>query len=151
MRRKKMMAFVVSGHVAAGRLKAALFLCVLGMMAAACAGIGNQQAIQNERMLAAAGFQVKFADTPEKLKHLKSMPQRQYVHHQRKDGRIFYMYADADYCKCLYVGTEAAYQRYQQLAIQRETAHDQLQAAEISRQMPVYIDWDAWGPWGPWW
>jgi len=133
------------------RLRAAVFLVIPGLMAAACAAVGNQQAIQNERMLAAAGFQVKFADTPEKLDHLKSMPQRQYAHHQRDDGRVFYMYADANYCKCLYVGTEKAYQRYQELVIQLETAHDQLKAAEIARQTPVYMDWDVWGPWGPWW
>jgi hypothetical protein len=139
------------GRGGAARLRAAAFWIAVGLMAAGCAAIGNQKAIQNERMLAAAGFQVKFADTPEKLSRLKSMPQRWLTHHQRADGRIFYIYADAAYCKCLYVGTEKAYQRYQDLAIQMETSHDELEAAEISRETPVYMDWDLWGAWGPWW
>jgi hypothetical protein len=66
-------------------------------------------------MLSAAGFQQKLADTPEKMAHLQTMPQQDVTGH--KDGdKPRYVYADATYCQCLYIGDEAAYQRYRQLA-----------------------------------
>lgn len=115
--------------------------------AVACAALQNQEAIQTERMLAAAGFQMKLADTPEKMAHLQALPQRQLSPHQ-KDGQIYYVYADAKSCQCVYVGTEQAYDRYQELALKAQVAQDQLTAAEMNQA--AAMNWGIWGPWGPW-
>ena len=121
---------------------AAAIVAGLGIVMAGCAA----RAIETERLLAAAGFQMKLADTPEKVAHLETLTQRQLVPHQR-DGKIYYVYADANYCKCVYVGTEEAYQQYQKLAFQKKIAAQQLQAAEMNQD--AAMNWNTWGPWGP--
>lgn len=113
----------------------------------ACAAMKNQEAAQVERTLSAAGFQIKFADTQAKMDHLKTMTQRTLFPTQR-DGEVYYMYADATTCNCLYVGTEKAYQRYQKLAIQQQIAQNQRNAAEMNQMSSM--NWGMWGPWRPW-
>ena len=129
--------------------KAAIVVLVvgLGVALAGCAAIRNARAIKTERMLAAAGFQMRLADTPEKLAHLETLTQRKLVPHER-DGKVYYVYADADSCKCIYVGDGPAYQRYQKLAIQKQVADEQRQAAEMNQD--AAMNWNTWGgPWGP--
>lgn len=126
--------------------RTAVIVGVMGAMLAGCAWIQNRQAIETERILAAAGFQMKFADTPEKIAHLQTMTQRKLVPHQR-DGKVYYVYADANECKCIYVGTEQAYQRYQKLAFEKRLANAQLQAAAMNRD--ASMNWNMWGGWGP--
>jgi len=108
----------------------------------------NSQAIETERLLAAAGFQMRLADTPDKLTRLAAQPQRTLVPHDQ-NGKIMYSYADAKVCKCLYVGTERAYGRYQKLALVHEDSVRRLQAAQY--QENAAMDMSTWGPWGPWW
>jgi hypothetical protein len=129
------------------RFAALLLVGSMGIVLGGCAAIRNARAIDTERMLAAAGFQMKMADTPEKLDRLEAMTQRKLVPHQ-KDGKVFYVYADATSCKCIYVGTEQAYQRYQKILVQKQIADEQMQAAEMNED--ASMNWDAWGPWGPW-
>lgn len=117
------------------------------VMFTACAAIQNRDAIEMERVLAASGFQMRFADTPQKLDHLKSMTQRKLVLHQR-DDKIYYVYADATSCKCLYVGNAKAYQRYQKLSIEKNIAENKRMAAEMNEN--ASMNWGLWAPWGPW-
>lgn len=105
-----------------------------------CAAIEKSNAMDTERMLSAAGFRMKFADTAEKLAHLQALTQATVVPHQ-KDGSVYYAYADAEFCKCLYVGSEKAYQQYQRMTVQRNIAEMNEDAA---------MNWDMWGEWGPW-
>jgi len=128
------------------RFVAVVLVIGLGIVLAGCAAIRNARAMDTERMLAAAGFQMKMADTPEKLARLETMTQRKLVPHQ-KDGKVFYAYADATSCKCLYVGTEQAYQRYQKILIQKRIADEQYQAAQMNQD--AAMNWDEWGDWGP--
>lgn len=88
--------------------------------------------------MAAAGFQAKPADTPEKLANLRAMRPRQLIS-QSKDGNFVYTYADPDYCQCLYMGGPNEHSAYQRLVVKREIAQERRDAA---------IDW---GMWGPWW
>ena len=129
-------------------LKFTVIVVVLGIALAGCAAIQKSDTMDTERALAAAGFQMKLADTPGKLVHLETLTQRKLVPHQ-KDGAVHYVYADATYCKCVYVGTEDAYQRYQGLAIQQKIADEQRVAAEMNEQADM--NWGMWGAWGPWW
>ena len=57
------------------------------------------------------------------------------------DPRRLGVYADADYCKCVYIGTEAAYDRYQKLEVKQRIAENEEAAS---------MNWGVWGGWGPW-
>ena len=105
------------------------------------------EARQTEQLLAAAGFKVKLADAPDKLAHAQTLTQHKLVPHE-KDGQVYYVYADATTCKCVYWGNEDAYQRYQQLAVQQEIADEQRMAAQMNEN--AAMNWGMWGP-GPWW
>ena len=129
--------------------RAAVALTAAGLLAVAgCASVMGRGAIDTERTLAAAGFQMKLADTPEKLAHLQTLaPQRKLVAHSQA-GELRYVWADAKYCKCLYAGSEKAYQRFQKLAIQQKLAAEQREAAQDNAD--AAMDWGAYGGWGPW-
>jgi len=115
------------------------FLLIAGALTG-CAAIEQTNASNTEKQLAAAGFKMKPADTTEKMAHLKSMQQRKLLTHV-KNGSVYYAYADADFCHCLYMGSEDNYQEYQKLRIEQETAEMNAEAA---------MDWGAWGGWGAW-
>jgi hypothetical protein len=105
-----------------------------------------EKAQKTEQTLAASGFQVKLGSTPEQLAHIQTQTQMQLVPHE-KDGNVYYVYADAQNCRCLYWGNEQAYQRYQQFALEKEIADEQRQAAAM--QQSASMNWGMWGG-GPW-
>lgn len=131
------------------RSKTNRLLSALGALglAAALGGCAAQQAREMDGMLAAAGFQVRPANTPEKLQQLKSLTPRALVQMQR-DGAPYWVVADPTVCQCLYVGDQAAYQRYEQLKLRKEYADEQLMTAEMNAD--AAMNWSMWGPWGPW-
>ena len=124
---------------------ALLPLVALGLSLTGCAAIRGHQTAETEQVLAAAGFQMKPADTPAKLAHLQTLTPRKVVRYTR-DGQVHYVYADPETCKCLYVGDEQRYQKYQELSLQKQIADEQLSAAQANRD--ASMDWGAWGPWG---
>ena len=131
--------------------KTAAITAALSIVLTACATTQQTGAIDNERMLAASGFQMKLADTDEKMAHLKTLPQRKLIPHQKGDD-VFYVYADATYCKCIYAGPYKAYSRYQQLAENKsieEMAVSYRQASNPMQQVDN-LDWNLWADWGPW-
>jgi len=81
------------------------------MAFAGCSGAPVNKTLQAEEALAAAGFQLKMADTPAKLDRINRMPQKQVVRGMVKDREI-YLWADAAGCQCYYVGS---LQNYEQL------------------------------------
>jgi len=108
---------------------------------AGCAMNRNQKAVEMERLLAASGFIMKLADSESKLAQLKELPQRKLVA-QNWGGKVRYVYADPSNCKCAYVGDEAAYKRFQDLAVQRQIAEEDRRAAE--RDKPAEMDGGGW-------
>ncbi len=96
-----------------------------------------------EQMLSAAGFTMKVADTPEKLAHLETLTQHKLVHHTR-DGKLYYVYADATVAKALFVGDEKAYQDFQKLQIQQNIADQNAMTSMENRD--AYMNWNMWGP-----
>jgi hypothetical protein len=120
-------------------------LVALGLSVTGCAAIRAHQTAETEQILAAAGFQVKPADTPEKLAHLQTLTPRKVVRYTR-DGQPQYVYADPETCKCLYVGDEQRYQKYQELSLQKQIADEQMSAAQTN--WDASMNWGAWGPWG---
>jgi len=133
------------------RLKTTAITAILGIVLTACATTQQTDAIDKERMLAAAGFRMKLADTDAKMDHLKTLPQRKLVPHQ-KEGEVFYTYADATYCKCIYGGPEKAYQRYQQMAVNKSIEEMSASYAEQDNPMQAVdtMNWNLWADWGPW-
>lgn len=95
-----------------------IVLTVLGLALAGCAALQENSVTDVEGLLARAGFTKMPADTPQKLSHLKSLPQHTLIHHVR-DGNKHVLYADATYCICLYVGNETNLQHYRNLEIQQ--------------------------------
>jgi hypothetical protein len=129
--------------------QSSIFFLIVGSMIVltGCQTIRDSNARSKEEALAAAGFQMKQALTPEQLANVQSMPQRKLVPHT-KDGQILYVFADAKSCQCVYVGTEKNYQEYQKMVYQKELADEQETTAEMNNE--AMFNWGAWGPWGPW-
>jgi hypothetical protein len=59
-----------------------------------------------------------------------------------KMQKEYFVYADADNCKCLYAGNQENYQRYQSLSVKKNIA-------KMKEAAPM--DWSMWGPWDPGW
>ena len=121
-----------------------ILIIALGLALSGCA---TQRAVDREQLLAASGFHVKVADTPEKLAHLKEMTQRRVVPHE-KDGKTVFVYADAKTCKCVYVGNEEAYQEFTQRLEQQKMQDVDRMIAEENRD--AAMNWALWGPWPGW-
>ena len=109
----------------------------LATMLAGCQAIENEEAQSTEQLLAAAGFQMKEATTSGQLANLQAMTQRKVVVHEH-DGKPRYVYADAQDCKCVYVGNERNYDEFQKLSVKQEIAEENMDAS---------LDWGMWGPW----
>jgi len=130
--------------------RAIVIAAILGLLSGGCAAKHMQSDMNNERMLHAAGFQVKFADTPEKLEMLNGLAQRKIIPHPR-DGKMYYLYADAASCKCLYMGTAEAYQRYINYQVNQGIAEDNRKVAQANAAAATPVNMGVWGVWGPWW
>jgi hypothetical protein len=120
-----------------GPTQSAVAAFLLAVVLASCQAIENEDAEDTEQLLAAAGFHMKEATTPDQLANLRAMSQRKIVI-QEQDGQQRYVYADAQDCKCVYVGNERNYDEYQRLSLKEEIAEENLDAS---------MDWDMWGPW----
>jgi hypothetical protein len=116
----------------------------LGLGLAGCTAIEKHDASQTEQLLAAAGFQMRPADTPAKLADLERQRQRKLVS-QDRNGEMTYLYADAVDCKCLYSGDQENYDRFQKLQVQQNDAQQEMMAAELNQQ--AAMNWEMWGPW----
>jgi hypothetical protein len=84
---------------------------------------------------------MKFATTAEQIAKANALPQRTLTPAPGPDGQNRFVYADATYCKCIYVGTDKAYDRYQNLVVKQQIAQNEEMAS---------MNWGAWGVWGPW-
>ena len=111
-----------------------------------CAAIERQEAVDTEKLLAAAGFQMRPADSAERLQDLASMPPHTIVA-RREGAKTVYTYADAQNCRCLYVGGSKAYAEYRRLAVSEEIARDMSAASMNAASM----NWNVWGSWDPRW
>jgi len=125
-----------------------VWLIILGFGLMGCAGMQAQQTQQTkstEELLSAAGFKQIFPTTPQQKKHLSAIPQKQIFMVDR-GGKLFYVYADAAGCGCLYAGNQQKYQAFQNLAAQYKMAAMQYQAAQMN--LETSSDWMYWPNWG---
>jgi hypothetical protein len=93
-------------HWEVGRVVAFLVFGLFGGVAA------GQEA--KDMKLEDLGFIMRPANTPEQMARLRLLPPRKFVT-RSKDGRRYYVYADADYCRCAFVGDELAMKNYRDL------------------------------------
>jgi hypothetical protein len=100
-----------------------------------------------ENQLAAAGFVMKPANTPQRQTMLAKLPAHQFVIRTGQNGTLHYVWADPLVCDCLYLGTQANYDQFQKYQLQQQIATQQ-QLAAITYADSGW-DWGAWGPWGP--
>jgi hypothetical protein len=120
-------------------LKFVAVILASGIALAGCAAVEKSNAQDTQQMLAAAGFKMKLADTPEKLAHLKTLTQRKVVPHEQ-DGKPVYIYADAEFCRCLYAGDEEAYDRYEKMVVSENVA-EMNEAGAMNWGMGGYWGW----------
>ncbi len=104
----------------------------------------QQQVAQQEKLLSTAGFNVRPADNARRMANLQKLPPYRMLMRIRNE-RPIYVYADPQYCQCLYYGNERAYQTYRRLAIEQNIANEQYAAAQMNET--AGMDWDAWGSW----
>jgi len=133
------------------------WLVIIGLALAGCGGGGGGGGMRAQPqapgtasktdLLLAAGFQQITPSTPALKVRLQAMPQRQ-IFMASKGPKVFYVYADAAGCGCLYTGTPAQYQTFQKLAAQSRLAAEEISAARIDESMNM--SWDEWGEAGPW-
>jgi hypothetical protein len=95
---------------------------------------------QIEGLLTTAGFQKNLADTPEKMEKIQALTQRMVVPHL-DDGKVFYVYADAANCGCVYVGDELDYERFKDMVGRAETANPSC----IDSRLRENSNWSSWG------
>ena len=90
------------------RLNVALLVGIALCTVAGCATVERDRALHREEMLSAAGFDKKVAESIEQRSELARLPARMLVRVPRGDETA-YVYADPEYCECLYIGNEQAY------------------------------------------
>ncbi len=114
------------------------------MLLAVCAAVSACNPVQNkEDLLAAAGFNLVPANTPQRQASLASLPPHKFVH-QTRNNTVVFIYADPTICHCLYVGNQAAYDRYSQEVFAKNLANEQQMTAQIDEG-----EWNSWGlAWG---
>ena len=120
------------------RIGSALVLFAACVAVSACTNPTQQK----EDMLAAAGFTLVPANTPQRQAALATMPPHKFVHQERNNVLLF-TYADPTICDCMYVGNQAAYDRYRHEVFEQKIANEQEMTAQMNQ-----MDW---GPWGPGW
>jgi hypothetical protein len=112
-----------------------LLATVVGaILLASCAGMGSANTTS---LLTAAGFRARTPQTPKQQQMYAALAPYQ-VQRATVKGQVFYVYKD-EKAGLAYIGREAEYQRYQQLAIQQQIAQNQIAAAEMEQQ--AALDW----------
>ncbi len=122
-------------------------LCLASAALAGCAALERNAVDDRESMLAAAGFTVLPADTPQRQALLATLPANR-VSQIIKGPTVTYLYPDQVLCHCLYAGGQQAFGQYSALRQQRRIADEQVTAAQI--EFDNGWDWGPWGGYGGW-
>jgi hypothetical protein len=125
---------------------------VVALLCSACSGVNPlgeqtpQERVQAiEPALQAAGFQALPATTPDQMQKLKTLPQLKLGYYVDRAGNSNYWLADADNCRCLFHGDEAARQRYETIKLENEVAARNREEQE-ARQRQMMMGPPGFGP-----
>jgi len=124
-------------------MKTLLPLALAATLLTGCAAIEKAERKGTEQMLAAAGFNVLPANTPQRQASLAEL-KPYVVSRQFRGGQAIYVYPDTE-GGFAYIGDQAAYDRYQNLVVQQQISDQNLMAAQMA-SMPGM--WGGWGYWG---
>jgi hypothetical protein len=112
-------------------LGVAVMLLVLGIALAGCAtGPSSSPAASNSQadLLKAAGFRTH-SEQDAHVAYIKTLPAKKVVVNKSQNKPLYLVCTDPDSKSC-FLGDEAAYKRYQQLAIQQSIPEDQHRVME---------------------
>ena len=124
-------------------MKLILPLVLAAALLPGCAAIEKAERKGTEQMLAAAGFKVLPADTPQRQSALAQL--KPYtISRQIRGNQVYYVYPDAD-GNFAYVGDQNAYSKYQNLVVQQQISDQNMMAAQMMEMPGV---WPGWGYWG---
>lgn len=118
-----------------------IVVVLIGLLCS-CSMVQTQQTKELEKLLIAAGFNVTFSNTPEKLTYLKTLSQNKIVLYN-KDESNFYIYADAAVCQCFYWGSEKSYQGFLALQKKQNLADEDAMFAETDGEND--LEWSSMG------
>lgn len=116
---------------------------ILAPITASLTSCASMNASSTEPLLSASGFKPKMPST-DKQKELYDQLPAYKLQRGTYEGKTFYAYKDEKQ-GVAYVGGQDEYEKYQQIATQREIARDQRIAAEMHRDM-AYGWWGAYRP-----
>jgi hypothetical protein len=94
----------------------------------------QQQALEVEPELEAAGFSQLPATTADQDAKLKTLPALKLGYYDDQNGAKHYWLADPDFCKCLFHGDEASYQRFENIKLENQVAERDRHAVEMQQQ-----------------
>ncbi|MBN8248108.1 MAG: hypothetical protein J0L84_11765 [Verrucomicrobia bacterium] len=130
-------------------------LWLVGIVLLWCGGTGcATRPARTEQYLAASGFKVIPATTPEQLQHLDTLPGGK-ISVIKRQGQVYFIYPDRAQ-KQLYVGNNAQYSAYQNLLLNEKNLQQGFQAqqdetnAQILNAEATAISNDPWAVWGVW-
>jgi len=115
---------IMGAHIP-GPLRALSLVCLIAL--SACVSTEDRVSQEGDQ-LAAAGFLMKPANTPERKEMMSRIPPHTLLRQVDGDD-VTFVYADPLVCNCIFVGTQEAYGRYQQYLQARRLVNDQRQAA----------------------
>jgi hypothetical protein len=119
---------------------------VVALFASGCAEMGSGNTTS---LLTAAGFRARTPQTPKQQQIYAALPPYQVQHATVPGKGVFYVYKD-EKAGIAYIGREAEYQRYRELAVQQQIAQNYYMAAEMDRAA-AFGWYGAWGPRALWW
>jgi len=130
------------------RTKFALIIA-LPVLAAAFLGLTGcttMETANTKSLLIQAGFHVRTPDTAKHKEIYASLTPYQ-MHKATVNGKVFYVFKDEKE-GVAYVGREAEYQRYRDLAVAQKVRQEYYMAMEMERA--AAYRWYGWGPHGIW-
>ena len=119
------------------------FICAIFGAAILLAGCASLDASNQKSLLSASGFRARTPETARQKELYAAVPSYK-VQRLTVQGKTYYVYKNEKE-GVAYVGGEAEYQRYQQLALEQRIAEQQYMAAEM--QHDLAMGW--YGAWGP--
>ena len=131
------------------RTKFAFIFAALPVLAGALIGLGgcaSMETANTKSLLLQAGFHVRKPDTAKHKELYDSLASNQ-MQRATVNGKVFYLYKDEKE-GVAYVGREAEYSKYRDLAIAQKMRQEYYMAMEMERA--AASRWYGWGPGGIW-
>ena len=88
------------------------------IMAVLCAIVGTAGGafaqLAADMKLEDAGFVMRPANTAKEMEHIRRLPPRRFIT-RVKSGQRYYLYADPELCKCVFIGNAIAFEAYRDM------------------------------------